>query len=199
MSEPILVRSYRHIVGLPSNKSARRPHAIDASNEQQGNPVTSLRPTAYAAQRVAMVTPEEAGARLQCPICLEGIWPCVSVKFSFCHPIHHVLHWNCWWDLPDEQRERCCVCRQQEVSRPTAFMIYNRFPSRGLDLSFEELCGEPSMRWFSPAGQGLIRDFVQGELTEEELIRIAHAVRRRTNVDDAISNFIAASCKRQKH
>ena len=106
------------------------------------------------------------------------------------------MHWSCWWDQPDEQRKRCCVCRQHEVSRPTACMIYYHFPSRDLHLSFEELCGEPSMRWFSPAGQGLIRDFVQGELTEEELIRVAHAAPRRPNVDDAINNFIA---KRQKH
>ena len=55
-------------------------------------------------------------------------------------------------------------------------MIYNRFPSRGLDLSFEELCGEPSMRWFSPASQGLIQDFARGELSGEELFQVASAV-----------------------
>ena len=137
-------------------------------------------------------------ATLQCPICLEGIWPCETVQISFCHPVHHVVHENCWWDQTGEQRQRCSVCRQREVSRPTAFMLYDHFPAKGLTLSFEDLCGEPSMRWFSPAGQGLIQDFVQGELTEEELIRMTRATRRRPNVDNTINAFIAASCKKQR-
>ena len=77
-------------------------------------------------------------------------------------------------------------------------MLYAHFPAKGLTLSFEDLCGEPSMRWFSPAGQGLIQDFVRGELTEEELIRMAHATRRRPNVDNAINTFIASASKRQR-
>ena len=101
-----------------------------------------------------------------------------SWQISFCHPGHHVVHENCWCDQTDEQRERCSVCRQRGVSRPTVLMLYDDFPAKGLTLSFEDLCGEPSMRWFSSAGQGLIRDFVQGGLTEEELMRIVHAAPR---------------------
>ncbi len=137
-----------------------------------------------------MVTPDQARVQLQCPICLEGIWPCENIKVSFCHPIHHVVHWDCWWDQPDEQQERCCVCRQNEVSRPTSFMIYSHFPARGLNLNFEDLCGEPSMRWFSPAGQGLIQDFVQGELTADELIQIARAAPHHSNLDNSINSFL---------
>ena len=142
---------------------------------------------------MAPATPE--GALVHCPICLEDIWRCETVKVSFCHPVHHVVHWNCWWDQPGQ--ERCCVCRQHEVSRPTACMLFKHFPARGLNLSFEDLCREPSMQWFSPAGQGLVQDFVRGELTEGELIRIAHAAPRRPHVDNAISTFIR-SCKQRQ-
>ena len=165
-------------------------------------PTPAARRKSARAKRVQMpaptVTPEEARVQLQCPICLEGIWPCETVKESFCHPIHHVTHWNCWWDQTDEQQERCSICRQSELSRPNAFMIYNHFPARGLQLSFQDLCGEPSMRWFTPAGQGLVQDFVRGELTEEVLIRMARAAPRRPNVDNAINSFINTSCKKRR-
>ena len=146
----------------------------------------------------SMARQEETSVRLRCPICLEGIWPCETVQISFCHPVHHVVHENCWWDQTDEQQKRCSICRQRELSRPTAFMLYGRFPANGLTLSFEDLCGEPSMRWFSPTGQGLIQDFVQGELTEAELIRIAHSARRRPNVGNAINTFITESRKKPR-
>ena len=77
-------------------------------------------------------------------------------------------------------------------------MIYNHFPARGLNLSFEDMCGEPSMRWFSPAGKGLVQDFVRGELAEDEIIRIAYAARHHPHVEHAISNFITASCNKRK-
>ena len=77
-------------------------------------------------------------------------------------------------------------------------MLYAHFPAKGLTLSFEDLCGEPSMRWFSPAGQGLIQDFVRGDLTEGELIQMARAARRRPNYENAINSFITASLKRPR-
>ena len=145
-------------------------------------------------QDVAM---EEALLQIHCPICLEGIWPCENVKLSFCHPVSHVVHWNCWWEQPDEQQDRCCVCRQREVDRPLAFMIYNHFPAKDLKLSFDDMCREePSMNWFSHAGQGLIQDFVRGELTEKELIRIARAAPKHPNVDNAIKSFLNDSCNK---
>ena len=145
------------------------------------------------------------GSNVQCPICLDGIWPCQSIKLSFCHPIQHVAHWDCWWDQTDEQQEHCSVCRQHEVSRPTAFMIYNHFPARGLSLSFGEMCGEPSMQWFNSAGQGLVQSFVRGDLTKEDLIRIAHAIPDRGNMDACIQKFIsqaqsrAIDCTSRRH
>ena len=134
----------------------------------------------------------------ECPICLEQIFPCETVMHSFCHPVSHSVHADCWWDQTEEQQERCSVCRQHELGRMTAFMLYHHFPARDLNLTFEDLCGEPSMDWFSPAGQGLIRDFVRGEITEEELSRMAQVTRRRPNVDNAVNTFVADSCKRQR-
>ena len=136
--------------------------------------------------------------RLQCPICQEGIWPCETVKTSFCHPVRHVVHESCWWEQTDQQQERCSVCRQRELYRPTAFMLYSRFPARDIVLTFEDMCGEPSMEWFSPVGQSLIQNFVRGELTEAELRTMACATRRRPNIDNAISTFIDASLKERR-
>ena len=87
------------------------------------------------------------------------------------------------------------MCRQREVSRPTAFMLYERFPGR--NLSFEDLCGEPAVDWLSPVGKGLLHGYVRGELTPEDLAQMARVPRRRPNVDNAIREFVA-SRKRQR-
>ena len=146
---------------------------------------------------IAMTTPEETCVQIRCPICLEGIFPCEAIKASFCRPIEHVVHESCWWDQPGDQQERCCICRQREVSRPTAFMLYERFPATSQNLSFEDLCGEPTMDWLSPVGKGLLHGYVRGELTPEDLARMARVPRRRPNVENAIREFVA-SRKRQR-
>ena len=141
--------------------------------------------------RLPMTTPVQSPTTLQCPICLECIWPCENIKTSFCHQVPYVLHWNCWWNQSDEQQDHCCVCRQCEVCRPTAFFIYKHFPSRDPDFKGDELWGEPSLRWFSPAGQGLVKSFVRGELSLEELNRVVQAAPHRPNMDNFIANFMA--------
>ena len=127
----------------------------------------------------------------QCAVCLEDILPAQTIKLSFCHPVQHVLHYDCWWDQTEEQQEQCCICRQPEVSRPTAHMIYRCFPKRGLLLTFAKLCGEPGLQWFSAAGQCLLEDFVRGDISKEELIRIPRAKRSRPHVENAINDFNA--------
>ena len=135
--------------------------------------------------------------QLQCPICLEGIFPCETIKTSLCQPIAHVVHESCWWDLPDHQQTRCCVCRQREVSRETMLLMYERFPAEQ-KLTFQDLCGEPTMDWLSPVGKGLLHGLVRSELAQEDVARIAGLLRRRPNLDNAIREFVVASRKRQR-
>ena len=77
------------------------------------------------------------------------------------------------------------------------FMLYERFPAADKKLSFEDLCGEPTMDWLSPVGQGLLHGFVRGELAQHELASMARVPHRRPNVDNAIRDFVT-SCKRQR-
>ena len=126
-----------------------------------------------------MGTFADTGAAIQCPVCQDSIWPCQNIKLSFCHPIQHALHWDCWWDLTEDQKYRCSLCRQPEIPRPTAFHIYNYFPNRDMELNFEDLCGEPALAWFNTTGQGLIHDFVRGNISKEELLQITRAAPKR--------------------
>lgn len=125
-----------------------------------------------------------------CPICQDAVWPCQLIHLSFCNPVQHILHYECWWDQTEYQQSRCSICRQPEVPRHIAVNIYYRFPTRERLICFDELCGDSAIEWFSLTGQGLIRDFVSGEITESELLRVVRAKRPRPNVDIAINTFI---------
>ena len=71
-------------------------------------------------------------------------------------------------------------------------MIYKAFPNPQLNLTFEQLCEEPTLDWFSSGGKGPRRRLrARSELTEAELIQIARARRKRPHVDRATEHFIA--------
>jgi len=131
-----------------------------------------------------------AAVPLGCPICIETIWPCESIKLSLCHPVAHVSHMDCWWGQSEPQQEYCCVCRQREVCRPTAIAVYTRFPTTSPGFSSDALWGDPTLEWFSLAGQGLIKGFVRHELSRDELNRILEAAPRRPNYDEFMNAFI---------
>ena len=106
--------------------------------------------------------PEVTDAPL-CPICLEEIWPVQEVSSSMCVPVPHVVHIGCWNAQTEEQKERCCVCRQLEINELDLIYVGRIFH---IDWGFPPW---PTEDRLPPLGREILGRLARGVITRIEL------------------------------
>jgi len=58
-----------------------------------------------------------------CPICMDTMFPVEDVTYSFCQPVAHFCHRDCWNAQTEDQKLHCMICRQREVGEREFIMI----------------------------------------------------------------------------
>ena len=101
----------------------------------------------------------------ECLICMDEIRPGEAARTSFCHPIGHIVHKECWALQSDQQKEICCYCRQREIDPIRLLRLYACFPAESREFSPESLLQNPDWSWFNHAGVGIAKSFVRGEIS----------------------------------
>ena len=165
------LRTARVQSGRLKNKPAVGVHqaAVDAaaekvkSLEKQGDDLY-IGQNGIGRRKNARIEPIEL---VKCPICLDNIDPYEQIRISFCYPVPHKIHRDCWLRQPPSQRLRCCVCRQFEVTLLKAVVLYGKFPTGQRDFNPYAFLRAPAMDWFNHAGVGVIRSFVREEISSD--------------------------------
>ena len=105
--------------------------------------------------------PEAAPLRpTDCVICCDEMRPGEALRTSFCG---HTLHKECWAELADRQKERCCICRQREIAPNQLLCLYACFATDTKEFDPESLLQNPDLSWFNRAGVGIAKSFMCGE------------------------------------
>ena len=108
---------------------------------------------------------------VKCPICLDNIYPYEQIRTSFCYPVPHKIHRNCWSSQTRTQRLRCSVCRQPEVTSLEAVVLYGSFPTGHRSFDPDAFLRAPTLEWYNHAGVGIIRSFVREEISRHVFMR----------------------------
>ncbi len=154
----------------------RRPAPTSQATTSSAS-ATQATPTSETASTSQSATPPR-----ECPICLETIDATDVVKTSFCTPVAHVMRQRCWRRIPEDQRHRCVVCRQQELNLGRAMRIYCKYPTSSRTFDPSAFLREPSLQWFNYMGEGIAKSFVRREIDEYELWRLT--IRARVTSED---------------
>ena len=117
-------------------------------------------------------------AQSTCAICLEAMTSEQRIRQSWCQPVRHAVHEECWLRLSESQRSRCCLCRQREIDTLDALMIYNRFPdTSSRDFDPDAFLEAPGWEWLAPRGRNIVSSHLRGEISENKFKRIANSGR----------------------
>ena len=147
-------------------------------------------PDGIGRRKKARIEPTEV---VKCPICLDNIYPYEQIRTSFCYPVPHKIHRDCWLSQTRTQRLRCRVCRQPEVTSFEAVMLYGNFPTGQRSFDPDAFLRAPSMDWFNHAGVGVIRSFVREEISRDTFMDfVCHPpspLERRQECKNAIDRF----------
>ena len=124
--------------------------------------------------------PTEGGAI--CFICQQVMWPCEEVSISWCQPVAHYVHRDCWNAQTKRFKFACQLCRQPEVGEMELIAVcalsgVEYDPHKPLE--FEVASHLPLY------GQELIRRFLNREdgYTTDDLYRML-AQQRRAGAPD---------------
>ena len=115
---------------------------------------------------------------MECPICMDTIFPCEEFCESECYPLRHMCHLDCYnrYLQATSGPTRCPSCRQVQISELDWIGIAIIF---GFDadayVDVEELPNE---------AQRYARSFQRGEITQNELR--ARAERMQTSQLDGL-------------
>ena len=107
-------------------------------------------PAPPAPPPAAPVDPTDGAAI--CFICQQVMWPCEEVSSSWCQPVAHYVHKDCWNSQPERFKTNCQMCQQPEVGElvisavctlsggrydvhnPQDFDVASQLPPHGQDL-----------------------------------------------------------------
>ena len=110
---------------------------------------------------------------MECPICMDTIFPCEEFCESECYPLRHICHFDCYtrYILATSGRTgeptRCPSCRQVEISELDWIhiaIIFGFHANTYVDV--EQLPNE---------AQRYARSFQRGEITQNELCERAES------------------------
>ena len=97
-----------------------------------------------------------------CFICQQVMWPMEEVSISWCQPVAHYVHHDCWNAQPERFKANCQLCQQPEVSEMVLMDVCT-------------ICGVVSgplpevLEQLPPAGRALMRRFLNKEVTEVDI------------------------------
>lgn len=129
-----------------------------------------------------------------CVICLDEIGPGDAARTSFCHPIGHTVHKECWALQTDRQKETCCICKQREIDPIRLLRLYACFPTESREFSPESFLQNPDLSWFNHAGVGVAKSFARGEISDRifsYLTAPANAPRTRNTLCASAASALA--------
>ena len=95
-----------------------------------------------------------------CPICMDTMFPVEDVTHSFCQPVAHFCHRDCWNAQTGGQKLHCMMCRQREVGEMELIMICEAFALDEGDIEVVEQ--------LPPFARQLLRAWQLGQIDDLE-------------------------------
>jgi len=117
------------------------------------------------------VAQPEAPTERECPICLQRHSD-EELRATLCDPVTHFLCFCCWVHLSPQQKQKCVVCRQKQLSESQSVRLYCRFPSEVQEFDAELFLCTMSLDWFNSIGKSIAIEYSRGKMTNAQIAHL---------------------------